>query len=521
MIFDVLAGALALALAGGLAWRWRRLWPTWTAAERAAALLAAPGLFLFALHMVKSPPRMLGEDWNAARLAPSVAMTRGYAPYGSPDQGPILNMIYGPVTLLVYLPSAICSTPDRAVLAGGVITLLLFIPPLAGVFWAVGRTWKIQPGALFLGFLACFAALSLRRGSAYFYDKVHADAPALGFGLLACGLLLPRSGTPPGRGRTAAAALCAVRAVFSKQNSHPIPVALATNLALVAGRRSAGFFCAVAAASTLASGLLFSLLFGARDLWFNAIQVPGGHPWNEGIPAGLILLLDESYPAVLAFCVGALFCLAEWRRGAPVPWRDLLRREPWLPFALAAAFMLPTSLLGRIKAGGDDNSNHSVLYVTVAAAIVLLRPFSDPGGRFAPGLRGAALALALLTFAAGLRREREVLKPVPSDVLRDNPQRSAFEFVLRHPRQVWLANNPLVTLYADGRLYHFDYGVYDRILAGFSPTDRHLWDHLPENLTYTTMGQSRSINNRLLHTFTHKVRDLPPLLPPLFVRAKP
>ena len=109
MIFDVPAGALALALAGGLAWRWRRLWPTWTAAERAAALLAAPGLFQFALQMVKSPPRMLGEDWNAARLAPSVAMTRGYAPYGSPDQGPILNMIYGPVTLLVYLPTWLLS----------------------------------------------------------------------------------------------------------------------------------------------------------------------------------------------------------------------------------------------------------------------------------------------------------------------------------------------------------------------------------------------------------------------------
>lgn len=37
-------------------------------------------------------------------------------------------------------------------------------------------------------------------------------------------------------------------------------------------------------------------------------------------------------------------------------------------------------------------------------------------------------------------------------------------------------------LLADGRLYHFDWGIVDRRLAGFAPSREHLIDGLPEHL---------------------------------------
>ncbi len=523
MNLDALAGGGAAALTALLAWRWRSCWTSWSLAERVAAVLAVPGLLLLALILVKTPLRMLNDDLSAARLAPAVAMTFGYDLYGRADQGPILNTIYGPLTALVYLPAAACSTPTGAVIAGGVITLLLFVGALGGAFHALGAASPFPASLRLLGFLSTFALLSSRRGTSYWFDNIHADAPALAFGLAACSLLLLRDGAVPGRARLAASAVCSVLAVFSKQTSLGLPLALALCVGWTGGRRSFAFFAVVASAAALLLGTLASLAFGLDAMWFNVVTIPSRHAWEGKAWRGLVddallLMFEQSAFVLIALAIGATSWLLE-QRGDPRPWRARLSREPWMPFALAALVLLPTSTLGRVKVGGDENSNHSLLFLAVVAAILLLRACSGASSRIQRGLRILGMGVVLLAYLMAIERERGRSVEIGPDVLRNNPQQVAYDFVRGHPRQVWLANNPLVTLYADGRLYHFDYGVFDRILAGFPPTERHLWEHLPEELRYVSRGQRSALAGSVLGDFRRKVAT--PMQTPIFVRASP
>ena len=53
---------------------------------------------------------------------------------------------------------------------------------------------------------------------------------------------------------------------------------------------------------------------------------------------------------------------------------------------------------------------------------------------------------------------------------------------------------------AEGKLYHFEYAVIDRELAGFKPSDDHFRAYIPEKLRYVvfpTWHQSKKMLNYL------------------------
>ena len=55
--------------------------------------------------------RATRTQWNDVRLIPSFSFVSEYDLYALPDSGPILNMVYGPVAALAYLPATLFSTP--------------------------------------------------------------------------------------------------------------------------------------------------------------------------------------------------------------------------------------------------------------------------------------------------------------------------------------------------------------------------------------------------------------------------
>src|SRR5262245_54414126 len=120
---DRVAAVLAAAACGLLAWRWRRFPRTWRPVDALGAVLLLPGLFVFARVVVRLVVRALHEEWNGCRLAPTVALTHGYALYYPPNEGPVLDTIYGPVAALAYLPATMFRSPTGAILAGAALNL--------------------------------------------------------------------------------------------------------------------------------------------------------------------------------------------------------------------------------------------------------------------------------------------------------------------------------------------------------------------------------------------------------------
>src|SRR4051794_40991944 len=69
-------------------------------------VLAALSPFVFC-SILRNLPSYLEADH---RLAPTFALTHGYNVYYPPESGPALSTLYGPVTVLAYLPATLAST---------------------------------------------------------------------------------------------------------------------------------------------------------------------------------------------------------------------------------------------------------------------------------------------------------------------------------------------------------------------------------------------------------------------------
>jgi hypothetical protein len=99
----------------------------------------------------------------------------------------------------------------------------------------------------------------------------------------------------------------------------------------------------------------------------------------------------------------------------------------------------------------------------------------------------AALTLLLfVSVASPLAKDQErgffVFKKLDNPFR--NAQEVAFEYARRHPGTAYFPWNPLATLLAEGRADHFDYGLYDRELAGFPVSPERVRVGIPARMKY-------------------------------------
>lgn len=502
MLLAALVAASALLAAG---WGWRR----WRREQRepldvrvTAGLLPAAFLtlaWLYAGYVAAAA----WWDWNAARVVPSVALARGFALYYPPDSGPAVTTHYGPVKELLYLPAALASTPTGAIAIAAVLNLATLLAPLWLVLrGSAGREGRRLPGAATPGvatpgaataFVFAAAAIPWSYATRYVATSVHADAPAVGLGLLSCWWLTVG---PPTRRRLIVAALLCALASWTKQVEAPIVAGQAIYLAAIWGRRRAVELLLWTAGWAVALGALFARLFGWREMLFQTLLLPARQPRLPGLSPLLLAVVEL---AILG-SASLLLVLVALRSAGGRPWRELLRDRPWTLYLLAAVALVPVGVLARIKYGGDVNSYHSLYYLLAAAACIVARgelgASADRGRRLAVLLAAGALvgALPKLTVCGYLRHPRE------------NPQEKAFALARRHPGEIFFPWNPLSTLMAEGRLDHFDHDLVDRELAGLAPSEEHFRAHLPPRLRWVCFS-----TEGLPHTGDYARRHLPEL----------
>lgn len=476
MLLTWIGLAFAAAAAGIVFTRAARVPGGWTRGSIAVPVLLVFALGLFFQIFVKSPFYGLDNDWNGARLAPVVSMTKGYALYYPPGEGPMLSWIYGPLGALMYLPVAPFGDSDTMIVAGLLLAQLYVVVPLFLCHWRVRGEGGPRRLAVVLAFLMTFLALSLRYGTRYWYEKVHADAPALGFGLLSCMFLLSASG-PPSRRSLILSALFASLSLFCKQTEIGVPLGLVLFVALAHGRGPALRAAAWIAGICAGLGLLALGVFGGRALWHNMITIPAGHPWQKPGLQGLLwsagILLEHGWPALLILLPGFVTAARNGRAAAA---------RPWMVFFSVALAMVPTSILGQVKAGGETSSLHALLFLYAAASLSLVDGLAEaPEGKVRTRAQVVAAAvMGLLLAAVGYQMAAQTL---PAEAfLADNVFRQADRLSRSRPGEIYFPSNPLSTLVTEGKAYHFDYGVFDRCLAGHSPSPGYLRAHLPPNL---------------------------------------
>ena len=88
-------------------------------------------------------------------------------------------------------------------------------------------------------------------------------------------------------------------------------------------------------------------------------------------------------------------------------------------------------------------------------------------------------------------------------------------FAKKHPGEVYFPWHPLAGLMAEGRLYHFSYGLSDRELAGYPVSQEHFQRYIPAQTQYVALPEHAKRDAeyvfRYLPDFSRKVTadDLP------------
>jgi hypothetical protein len=455
-------------------------------AER-VMLAATPTLVvLMTMQLSLSIIRMPDRDWNAARITPSVAWTKGHDVYHPKDEGPILNTLYGPGTVLTFSPAALASTPTGAVLIAGTINVAAMSLPLLFLVMRIRirETNDTDHCLRWLVWVLSCGAVYLSHGPEYAIKSIHADAPAMGMMVLACAVIMLSADSLSVR-RLALSAFLAAFSCFTKQ----IEVFALPGLFFFIGlafswRRAFVYAALVTGWAVILAAAFGATMGGIGDMMFNIVEVPSQHGWKgprvsilikSGVTlgmAGIFLLL-----MLLPFA-GKAFSR---KRTGLASTGEVLREHRWTLFVFVAFTMLPGSLMGEVKVGGLDNSYHTLYYLMVALGLAALGWVADfPDERRRIALAGVYLVAAIMV---GLRGP-DLINLLHLRSVGDNAQQQAYEFAKKHPGEAIFPWNPLSTLYADGQVYHFEYGVYDRVFAGFQPSQEHFRKHLPKNLKY-------------------------------------
>jgi hypothetical protein len=495
--------------------------------HRIGLAAAALVLFITVCHRILETP-LWGV--NGARLMPSAALANGVDYYVLlPPGGPLYISLYGPMGAIVYLPATLFPSPNSAVLAGSAITAMLCFS--AAAFLHLSPSKPGQSAVDVLAFLTAAFLMCYLEPLKYACFNIHVDGPGLAFGAVACGALYP--GRPEKwRAALPVSAFCAILSIFCKQPFLPVPFALLAYLWAAEGRlRALRYLGWLAAAGGLAGGAaLFAA--GPARLYHCMIWIPAHHPWNN--PSHIVsaiqalrsfIRLSMPVPVLLLACLA--YFLTGGRLGGPAPggsMRRALAAHRAAPLLLVGVALLPFSIAGRAKAGGDVNSLSFSLFFLTCSLTVLLADVCRGAQN------GATRRLAVSVLAATMLPLALSEAPLAVDIrasarrLPQAPQQVAFEYLRRHPGQAYFPWLPLSHFYAEHQFRHYAFGIADRLLAGEPVGNADFLAYTPRDpriVAFTNDGTPRLFAHDLMNylpEYTDQVND--PELPGWLVYAK-
>lgn len=437
-----------------------------SAKSSAPRLLESPGgalrraltfaaLVLAAFWLWSAWCRFPDEFWNDMRVGAAVALARGFDVYPTAHEGVVTTWTYGPLPLLALLPAAAAREPAGALLIAGLLNLAMIVGGIAFAChaWPGGARGRERLGATALATAAALLFWPESPLRCYYADTL----------AVACGLVSSTLLVQPGesRRRLWLAALLGAATLACKQTALGIPVAQVAWLWLARGPRAALAHLGRGIAAGVALGGAALLWFDWPALRFVLIELPAAFPATPDPLARFDLLAGP-----LAVQIGLpLLALAV------APRFFVGRTAPLLLPLLLWALSLPLGVAALLRLGGGLNSLHG-FQLWLPPVLVALLHAHNPSPR-------AWIRLGLAVVALGVGTARVHRAPV----LAVTPQTATIEqgtaLAREFPQRIWFPLNPLISLYADGRYYCDEDGIYARNAAGRPVTLAQLAPHLP------------------------------------------
>lgn len=453
------------------------------------------------------------NPWDNGRLLPSVAFLRGLDPYSSLEHGSIQTSVYPPGWVFAFLPAGFSGTPFGALTIGYCLAQAYTLIPSVLLFWRSSRSFRTTIVTFALFFLLLIRIVPLQT-----CFVPHADAPALGFALISLLLLHASLQDDSRRVRswlpfftTGAAWL----SVWSKQVMVPLLPAMALLVLVLGGFRPLLRFLGWSALSGGIVAAVSLAAFPAQEVYFNTILLMSRCPWENKLPWNLVyvfyLLQSEVLYLLLFLAIGYVFLSS---LGSRTP-RDRLR-EDWVIMGVASMALVPTSLLGRVKVGGNVNTLSPTLFFLLLAVCLLIPAIfsrlnsatTKPGG-----LRHYKRFLILAALVIGSYWSLDLfhyIKGFGSSFQRTTI-RQAYDYLRKKDPGVYFPSMPLTHLMAQGVLYNFSFAIHDReLLAQLPLSQEQKTKYFPEKPRMICWNQSDWGNQYVQSTYfpeyTNKVK---------------
>lgn len=413
--------------------------------------------------------------WSAARLSIGESVYHGYKLYYPKDHGPILGMIYGPVSALIWLFFALIEPITLKIVFAGLVQFFISILPFIIIsFWSIKKDRNLFHS--FLSLIFAWILLFSFSGTKYICTQIHVDGIAVSLALISSLILSAGNG----QRNVIISSLFLSLAIWTKQSAVFIFPAHFAFLFLCSERRKQLLTYCVSSVVFNSIALVLTsyfLSYSFSSMAFNLITIPASHPF---VSRGEIVtkIKEFSFQLILLFIL--IFSLVP---RSFFRFKVLIENKRAFLLFLVAIFALPMSILGAIKVGGDVNSYHSLYYLVALAELLYLKSLEKEGSKKAFSL--FVFCFAILCFRTFDNREYQKINLIN----KLNPQ----EFVDLKIKDVnsrfYFAWNPLQNLSRYHQLNHFAYGVYDRFLAGFPPTREHLLENFPKNSEFIVFPQ--------------------------------
>ncbi len=451
---------------------------------------------------------------NWARLQKTFAFAYGFDLYSGPDFGPALTSMYGPVSVLGYLPATLANSPIIAMRIAELLNIFYFFLPVYFLHMVEVRKDKECLPSAILAFLCfcCFAFLFSSVKKAAF--NIHADAMTFGLCAMAC-LALRFPSNQNNRRGLFFSALFTILAIWSKQLAVPLIPALCVYLLFIDGIKTGLWYTLFLVILGSILSILFILKFGFRPLFFNLFTIPEHQPWKSGglfiLGKALLYLFYECFSILIVIFL-ILTPLGKKQKRSWALLKEWVKANQSGLFVLIALMMIPSALLGYVKIGGSNNNfSYASFFLMLAATL----SFVKDKKRF--GAFRSKHFLILLAFIGLCIQVPMVFYRIKKDSEEHDYIELAYNFAKKNPGKVYYPTLPLINLMAERKLYHDVTGLIDREWAGIPLSEAHLRRYIPPEVEIIAFPDRSNNLIGALHLPEFPVAERIPELPRFFV----